>query len=100
MESDKLKTVKAQTKILEETKKFYNAVMSVATSGVFSNIVRLIIMIAFGIGYKIFSKKLEELNIKLAAELSAKEQAELKAYLEGINQKSDDDKVIELEEGF
>lgn len=100
MESEKLKSIKAQTQILKETKRFYDAVMSVATSGVFSNVVRLIIMIAFGIGYKIFAKKLEELNIKYAAELSEKEQAELRAYLEEVNKKSDDSKVTELEEGF
>lgn len=95
-----LQTIKDNTKILKELKGVYQAVQSVATGGVFSNIIRLIVLLCFGVGYWIFSKKLEEWNIKKAKELSVYEQEQLKAYLDEINKNSDDGKVTDLEQGF
>lgn len=100
MSTENLQKAKDSAKILKNVDSAYKSVISIATSGVFSNVIRLVIMVLFGIGYWIFSKKMEELNIKYAKNLSVKEQEELRAYLIEINKNSDDSKVTDLEKDF
>lgn len=76
------------------------AIANVASSDTVSNVIRIVALLLMGLGWFLIKGRLKKILIEKANELSEHERQELKDYLAGIQNRTDDSVVTDLEQGF
>ena len=81
-------------------KKYFDAIVNIASGGITANIVRGVGILLLTVGWFIVKAWLRRLRIDMAAQLTEQERQELQRYLDQINQGNDDGGIDDLDGGF
>lgn len=92
--------IKAVAKAGDDLEQGYKGILSIASSGVTTNIIRLVLYVFMGIGWIFVKRALIKQQIEQAKKLSEAEKLELRNYLASIQNRNADDMVTKLENGF
>ena len=99
-----------KSKVLEVAKKtekawidfnrIKDAIINVMSGGLTSNIIRLIVIVGFGVIWFIVERKIKQLRIQWAKDLNEKEKKELKDYLASYSEAKPGSSIDDMERDF
>lgn len=92
--------IKQATEIAGTFQGAIKAITSIASSDAVTNIIKIVAMLFMGIGWFLLKRRITNVLIKRAKELSEHEKQELRDYLASIQERTDDSVVTDLEQGF
>lgn len=81
-------------------KKYFDAIVNIASGGVTANIVRGVGILLLTVGWFIIKAWLRKIRIDMSAQLTEQERQELQRYLDQINQTNDDGGIDDLDGNF
>ena len=81
-------------------KKYFDAVVNIASGGVTANIVRGVGILLLTIGWFIVRAWLRKIRIDMAAQLTEEERKNLQLYLDKLNGLNDDIGIDDLDRAF
>lgn len=81
-------------------KKYFDAIVNIASGGVTANIIRGVGILLLTIGWFIIRAYLRKIRIDMAAQLTEDERRQLQEYLDKLNQNNDDGGIDDLDGQF
>lgn len=81
-------------------KKYFDAVVNIASGGVTANVIRGIGVLLLTIGWFIIRAYIHKLRVDMAAQLTEQERQNLQLYLDKLNGLNDDVGIDDLDRAF